>query len=360
MSLVFCFFTSVPNHPLQVPAMSDNPEKTEDGAATDAVEEATPAEGADEKGATATVEHTGPCECVIHIEARADYLEKRYREELQSVQAEVALPGFRRGKAPVTLVERRMGRTLKNDVVSSVISECFDEAVEENDLNIVSQTDAPELEELQWEPGQPIEVDFRCEVLPQLELDEETYKGLQVEVPVLEVDDELFEQEKKRFAQQFATWEEVKGKGIDWDDFVEVAASAPEAGWAELEHFYPRSERIGPFKVEGIKAVLGEAKVGDELELDAEVDQELLPDFPELESLVGRKVTLKLTIRNAVRRHVPAIDDDLAKKIGLENVAEIEDMLRERLEGALSEHKAELTRRMVVDALLEKVDFELP
>ena len=158
MSLVSCLCTPVPNHPLQVPAMSDNPEKTEEAPTVEAPQEAAAPEGAEDEGAVATVERTGPCECTIRVEAPAEYLEKRYREELDSVQAEVALPGFRRGKAPVALVERRMGSTLRKDVISSVVSECYDEAVEENDLSIVSQTDAPDLEELQWEPGQPIEL----------------------------------------------------------------------------------------------------------------------------------------------------------------------------------------------------------
>ena len=52
----------------------------------------------------ATVERTGPCECVIRIEATADYLRKRYQDDLASLQQEVTLPGFRRGRAPIGLV----------------------------------------------------------------------------------------------------------------------------------------------------------------------------------------------------------------------------------------------------------------
>ncbi len=269
--------------------MSDNPEKTEESPveateeeaapeATAASEEEAASAEAEEKGATATVERTSPCECVIRIEATAEYLEKRYQEELESVHDEVTLPGFRRGKAPVGLVERRMGKSLRSDVVSSVISESYDEAVEENDLNVVNQVEAPDLDELEWEPGQPIQVAFRCEVLPQVELAEDVYKGLEVEAPALVLTDELLGQEKERFAQQFATWEEVKGKGVDWDDFVEAQASLAEGDWSDKVQFYPRSEQIGPFNAEAVKTALAEAKAGDEVEMEAEVDADRAPE----------------------------------------------------------------------------------
>ena len=332
--------------------MSDDPEKTN----------ATP-EGAapeEEKGTAATVERTSPCECVIRVEATAEYLQKRYREELGSVQTEVALPGFRRGKAPVTLVERRMGKTLKNDVVSAVINECYDEAVEKNDLTVVNQAETPDLEKLQWEPGQPVDVKFRCEVLPELKVEEQDYKGLEVEAPALVVTDELFEQEKARFAQQFATWEEVKAKGVDWDDYVEAMASVVSAGWSQQVQFYPRSEKIGPFNADTIKAALADATVGDEVELEAEVDAARAPQESELKPFAGQKVALKLTLKNVVRRHVPAVDDELAKKLGLKDLAEIEGLVRERLQAAVAERKTEMTRHLLVDRLLEKVSFDLP
>ncbi len=346
--------------------MSDNPEKTEESAVVDASEGAAATEEAaapqeeEEKGAVATVERTSPCECVIRIEATAEYLQKRYQEELESVHDEVTLPGFRRGKAPVGLVERRMGKSLRSDVVSSVISESYDEAVEENDLNVVNQVEAPDLDELEWEPGQPIQVAFRCEVLPQIELSEGDYKGLQVEVPALEVTDELYEQEKERFAQQFATWEEVKSGGIDWDDFVEAQASLAEGDWSEQVQFYPRSEQVGPFNAEAVKTALAEAKVGDEVQIEAEVDAERAPEEGPLKDMAGQRVNLKLAIENVARRHVPDVDDELAKKLGLEDAAEIEQLVHQRLEAAITERKGELTRHLLVDKLLEKVNVDLP
>jgi trigger factor len=332
--------------------MSEAPEETAERAS--AVEET------EEEGPRVSVERTAPCECSIRIEADADYLQQRYQEELTALTAEVTLPGFRRGKAPAGLVERRLGQSLRDDLIASVVSEAYDEAVAEHDLNVVAQQEAPDLEDVDWQPGEPAEFEFRCEVTPEIQLEEDDYKGLEIEVPKLEITDDLREQQLERFAHQFASWEEVAEAGIDWDDYVEAEAGVPDAGWQESVGFHPRSEKVGPFSVEGVKGALIGARAGDEVEVDAEVAEEEIEGAPELEALAGQKVRLHLAIQNVMRQRVPEVDDELAEKIGMSSADEIHSMVEERLEGALQERRAEITEQMIRRKLLQKVDFELP
>ncbi len=317
-------------------------------------------EEAEERGPETSVERTGPTECVIRVEADADYLRERYQDELSELQSEIKLPGFRAGKAPVGLVERRMGTSLRNDLISSVAAEGYEQAIEDNDLRVVAQVDAPDLENFTWEPGQPAEFEFRCDVLPDVELEEGTYKGLVAEVPALEVNDELLQQEMDRFAQQFASYDEVTEGGIDWDDYVEADVSVADVDWTETIGFFPRAERIGPFAVEGIKAALTDAKVGDEVEVEAEAVEDQIGDREQLKDLAGQKVQLRLILKQATRRNIPEIDDELAKKIGMESVDEIRSAVSERLEAALKEQKERMSRDGVVRALLEKVECPMP
>ena len=317
-------------------------------------------ETAAKEGPATSVERTGPCERVIRIEADADYLRDRYQRELETLRAEVKLPGFRRGRAPAGLVERRMGSTVRSDLISSVVAEAYDKAVDESDLTVVAQKEAPDLEHCAWEPGQPAEFEFKCEVLPQVEVEEKDYKGLEVEVPALQVTAELLQQEMERFAQQFATWEEVSGPGIDWDDYVEAEVSVPEANWTETIGFYPRSERIGPFTAEGIKAALVGARAGEDVEVEGETTPAQVGRRPQLEPLAGQKVRLRLALKQVTRRRVPELDDELARKVGLSSAKEFEPLVRERLEKALVERKAEIARTLLVDRLLENRPCDLP
>lgn len=318
-------------------------------------------EEAAEEGPRATVERTGPCECVIRMEADADYLRDRYQQELESLKADVKLAGFRRGRAPIGLVERRLGGSLRSDLISSVVSEAYEGAVDEHQLTVVAETEAPDLENFKWEPGQPAQFEFKCEVLPEIELEEAHYKGLEVEVPALAVTEELLQNELERFAQQFATWEEVAGAGIDWDDYVEAQVSVPEqADWSETIGFYPRAERVGPFSVEGIKAALIGAKAGEEVELEAQVLADQASGRPNLEPLAGQKVKLHLRLERVMRRKVPELNGELAKKIGLSSAEEIEPLVRERLDNALSQRRDEIARQMLVRRVLENVTCEMP
>jgi len=326
--------------------------------ASEAAKAATVGEAA-EDGLRVAVERVGPAECTIRIEAEVAYLRERYQKELTALQAEVALPGFRKGKAPAGLVERRMGSTLRSDLVSSVVSEAYDKAVEEHDLEVVGHTDEPDLDALSWEPGQPIEVEYRCEVLPQVELDEQQYKGLEAEVPAFAVTDEMFADGMERFARQFSTFEEAEG-AVDWDDYVEADVSVAGVDLKEQIGFHPRSERIGPFAVEGMKGALADAKVGDTVEVDAELQEDAAGARPELEELVGRSVKLSVALQVAMRRKVPALDDELARKIGMESVADVEAVVRDRLEESVKEETERATRDAVCDALLRSVDVELP
>jgi trigger factor len=307
-----------------------------------------------------SVERVGPCECVIRIEADADLLRERYQKELHNLQTQVKLPGFRRGKAPVGLVERRMGSSVRSDLLATIVSEGYDKALEEHELTVVADKESPDLENYAWEPGQPADFTFTCEVMPEVRIEGKDYKGLRVEVPVLEVNDELLRQEKDRFALQFATWEQVTGAGIDWDDYVEAEVSAEGVEFEETIGFYPRAERIGPFSVEGVKAALVGAKVGDQVQVEGKVLEKETSGREALEPLAGQAVKLNLALKQVARRKVPTLDDELARKIGLSSAGEIDSMVRERLQEALARRKDEIARQMAVEGLLRNVDCPMP
>lgn len=331
----------------------------DDNSIEDATEEEAEQEQTEE-GLRVRVERNDPCACTVTIEADADYLSERYQNDLSALQSEVTLPGFRRGRAPVGLVERRMGGTLKKDLVRSVLSEGYERAVEENDLKVVAEIDSPDLDELEWEPGQPLSFELKCEVMPEVEMDEGVYKGLAVTVPAFEMTDEMVQQEMRRFAERFATQEEVEPENVDWDDRVEGELHVPEVDWSGAVAFHPRDERIGPFKTEGIKAALMGARAGDRLELTGECAEEVDEALEELAPLAGRKVDIEFTFQRVLRRHVPEPDDELAREIGFESAAGIESMMRERLEDALADRKKQVTRDIVVGALVDRMECEMP
>lgn len=306
----------------------------------------------------------GDCECTIHVEVEAEHLADLYEEEMERLEGEARVPGFRAGKAPRGLLERRYRERVEEEIRATVVRDTYQDAVKDHDLSVVETTEAPDPEEMDWEVGEPLEFEFRCEVLPQIEVEQEQYKGLEVEVPEQELTNEMLEQEMERFAQQMASWEEIEEGGIDTEDYIVAdvhVRGEDEPEWSQELEFVPSEEQIGPFIAEGIKGAIMGAQPGDTVELEAELPEEEFPDDDEtLEEFVGEPVTIEIEIKEAYRQEVPEIDDNLARTFNMESVEELRSMLRDRMERQLSDQQADVTRQILVDALLNKVDMELP
>src|ERR1700724_524803 len=125
------------------------------------------------------------CRRELDLEIPADEVAKK----LESVAKEFAriarVPGFRQGKAPVSLIRRRFADDIKGEVVQSLVPERVEKAVSEQKLVPVSQ---PQVEQLDFTEGQPLKFRAVFEVLPDFEL--ANYKDLDLEMPVLNITDE--------------------------------------------------------------------------------------------------------------------------------------------------------------------------
>jgi trigger factor len=306
----------------------------------------------------------GECECTIHVEVEAEHLADLYEEELKRLEREARVPGFRAGKAPRGLLERRYGDRVQEEIVATVVRDSYQDAVADHDLSVVETTEAPDPEEMDWEVGEGLEFEFRCEVLPEIEIEEEQYKGLEVEVPEQELTNEMLDQEMENFAQQMGSWEEVEEGGIDTEDYIVAdvhVRGEEEPEWSEEMQFVPSEEQIGPFIATGIKGAIMGAQPGDTVELEVELPEEEFPEGNEsLEEFVGEPVTIEIEIKEAYRREIPEIDDNLARILDMDSVEELRSMLRDRLERQISDQQEDVTRQILVDALLNKVDMELP
>jgi len=340
--------------------MSEDAKKEEGGG------EASPEpQAAEAEGLRATAEREGECRCTIHVEADAENLKARYEKSLAALKEQAAVPGFRAGKAPLTLVARRFANRIKADVLSSAMEEGYDKAVQDNELTVVAETDKPDVEQMSWDLGEGADFTVRCEVLPALAITDELYKGLSIAVPRLEPTDELFEQEMKLFARQLGRWEKLEAGTIQDEDYVRVEVSVPGEGdeplWnGELE-FYPRMDRVGPFEVKGLaEAAVGKGE-GDSIGLVGKIGEAGLKEADDaLQALVGQTVNLTAKVIEIFRMNAPQIDDALAKKLGMEDAEQVRGFVRSRLEKRLEEDKSRAAEGAVTKALLEKVDPEMP
>src|SRR5471032_16650 len=122
------------------------------------------------------------CKRELELEIPAENVTKATEKVARDLARVARVPGFRPGKAPITLIRRRFADDIKGEVLQSLVPERVEKAVSEQKLTPVSQ---PQVEKLDFNDGQPLKFRAVFEVLPEFELG--NYKDLQLEMPAMEV-----------------------------------------------------------------------------------------------------------------------------------------------------------------------------
>lgn len=133
-----------------------------------------------------TVENTGGCKRVIKAEIPADIVKTKLAEGFRDLNKQVQLPGFRKGKTPKEVLEKRFGVEIANDVRQTLADEALKTAIEKHALQLLGQPELISTTDIK--EGAPSTFTLEIEVRPEFELPE--YKGLEVERPAAKVSDQ--------------------------------------------------------------------------------------------------------------------------------------------------------------------------
>src|SRR6201997_2620175 len=125
------------------------------------------------------------CRRELELEIPAEDVSKATERVAKELARLASVPGFRRGKAPISLIKRRFADDIKGEVLQTLVPERVEKAVAEQKLSPVSQ---PQVDKLDFNDGQPLKFRAVFEVLPEFELSK--YKGLDIEMPAMDITDE--------------------------------------------------------------------------------------------------------------------------------------------------------------------------
>src|SRR5712691_4234523 len=125
------------------------------------------------------------CRRELELEIPAEDVSKATERVAKEISRVAKVPGFRPGKAPLSLIKRRFADDIKGEVLQSLVPERVEKAVVEEKLSPVSQ---PQVEKLEFNEGQPLKFRAVFEVLPEFELG--NYKSLEFEMPALDITDD--------------------------------------------------------------------------------------------------------------------------------------------------------------------------
>ncbi len=293
-----------------------------------------------------TVEDINPTKKRFIVEVPADVLEKRITDALRNIGRSVKIPGFRPGRAPLSLLDKRFGREVETDVLEKIIPEYYMKAIKEENVTPVSP---PVFENYDFKRREPLKMTFTVEIRPEIK--DIKYEGIEVTDEDIEVTDEDIEETIERLKIEKSTYEQVEGQ-IQDDDLVMVDYEVVEEGKKVENQFIKVGSEVLP---EAISDALKGKKKGDDFEVTTE-----FPDDFANKNFAGKTLTLKGTIKEVKRLKIATVDDEFAKDLGYENTDKLREAIKESIEKAKKEILENKQKGEIIDKLLQMHEIEVP
>ena len=302
------------------------------------------------------------CAATVNVVVPAEKVASERKTILKSYIGQANIPGFRKGKAPVTMIEKRYEKEIEGELANRLVQEGCDAAIKQEDLKVLN-VQVPAAPTFKDDGAFTFETSIT--LAPEFELPE--YKGLSIDVPSAEVTDEDVANSLTELQQRFADFTEISDRGLEDDDFAVIDFTATldgkpvaeaigkpagflegrEGHWVKIEEdsFLPT---FGP-KLKGLN-------VGDEKEVTVSIGE----DFP-ISDVRGTDVVFAVTIKEIKVQELPALDDEFAGKLmpdkGIDDLKEvIKQQLAEEKNRAAEDAKV----NQIVEQLNQAVDFDLP
>src|SRR5258708_5015413 len=169
------------------------------------------------------------CRRELDVEIPSEEVQKSLEKVAKEFARIARVPGFRPGKAPITLIRRRFAEDIKSEVLQSLVPEHLEKAVTEKNFRPVSQ---PQVEKIDYSETGPLKFHASFEVLPEFSLGE--YKNLDVEVEPLDLSDADVDKTLEEMRERAASFVPVEGRAIENGDYAQLNLLGTPAGGGEL------------------------------------------------------------------------------------------------------------------------------
>ena len=292
------------------------------------------------------------CRRELELEIPAEDVSKATERVAKELARVARVPGFRPGKAPISLIKRRFADDIKGEVLQSLVPERVEKAVAEQKLSPVSQ---PQVDKLDFNEGQPLKFRAVFEVLPEFELS--TYKGLEIEMPQMDVTDEDVNKALAETRERVAAFAPVEGRAVENGDFAQLKLAGTPADGGEPINADSVLCHVGAEEtMEPFNEALRGANIGDHKEFDVEYPA----DYPD-EKLAGKKFHYAADVTGIKTKQLPELNDEFAKDVSdAATLEELKTKIQENLVHQRDHRQKDLQRERVITELVKLHDFPVP
>ncbi len=286
----------------------------------------------------------------LAVTVPADIVRAERDKIARTLAGRVRLPGFRAGRIPASVMEKRFGPALNQEMVDRVVGDAYREALRDQDLSPISEG---EVEELSYEPDQDLTFKISFDVSPQIEF--ARLGGFAVERPRAKVEDEAVEQVLQRLRDQNGAWAPAEDGHPVAGDMVSVEVTRLDDGDEEEPRPYDLVLGDGD-AIPDVESAIYTLAVGDESEFDVTFPD----DFPN-EERRGQKERLRIALKERKERQLPDLDDTFARSVGeFEDLDTLRARIREDLTKEAEGQAEGSVRGQLLNAVIEANPFDVP
>lgn len=288
----------------------------------------------------------------------ADDLDARLTGRIEEMKSKIHLKGFRPGKAPVSFLKKTFGKSMMGEIVEQAVSETSQKAVAERELKpaFPPKVDLVSQIEQVVDGKSDLEFTVKVDLMPDFELAD--VSSIKVEKLVADVTDQDIDAGLARMAQQVRTYSpRSEGEPAESEDAVRIDFTGRldgdefAGGKAEDFNLVLGSGQLVP----GFEDQLVGAKAGER----RHVKVTFPGDYPDAK-LAGREVEFEVTVHEVRKADPLAIDDELARKLGLDSLATLKERIRDQLKSEYARASRMYLKRRILDALDNLHGFSLP
>ena len=302
------------------------------------------------------IDNVGPCRKHVRVTVPRNDLDHFSKEAVKEIIDTVAVPGFRKGRVPANLAQKRFKTEIANSVRQRVLMQSLEQLADENTLDPINEPDF-DMESLTIPDQGDFEYEFDVEVRPDFELPK--YDGLKIQRPSREVSEADVDMYLDRYRSQYATNESIDGPA-EANDFVVAAVEftregAPFRKISSIELQLKPIVRFRDAEILGFDKLMAGAVAGTEKQVEVTISHEA-----EQVEMRGEKLNATIIVGEVLRLKMPEMTGVFLESLGFSDLAKLRDEIRGMLERQVVYDQRQAVRRQVIEKITESATWELP
>ena len=303
------------------------------------------------------VEDAGPAAKKVRVTVPRSRIDAYREEALGGITAGAALPGFRKGKAPRHVIERRFGKALKDQVQQDLLRESYQQALEKSELNPVGEPEFEDSAGVKLPDEGDFTYSFTIEVQPEVSLP--SMEGLTIRKPKVTINDDHVQQALANLREQQGSLVPVEDRGVQEKDYL-IADVNVKLGDETIAHQHDaqliaRPGRIAGVEIEDFGDRIAGMKVDEQRSFEVQV-----PENHSNARLAGKSVTIDLKLKDIKALELAEIDEPFLESLGFASQQELLDALREQMVERVEADIQGAMRRQVQEFLAGNTTVDLP